>query len=108
MRLDGFVGLSAGDEKGTLTTKPFRLDGGNLELNVDASAGSVRVECLDEQGRPLPGYAGEQAVRFENMDNVRFRPTWNNGADLTPLVGRNIRLKIELQNAQLFAFQIQK
>jgi hypothetical protein len=35
-RLDGFACLEVRDRQGSVTTRPFRLDGGELEVNVDA------------------------------------------------------------------------
>src|SRR5262249_47686497 len=47
LRLDGFVALEAGEQAGQLITRPFRLDGKHLELNVDArDKGILRVELL--------------------------------------------------------------
>jgi hypothetical protein len=105
LRLDGFAALEAGDGAGTLTTRPFKLDGKHLELNVEAnSGGSVRVEFLDADGQAIAGYNGTAA----DVDSVRFRPEWSQQADLTALVGRTVRLRIELKNARLYAFQVQE
>lgn len=107
LRLDGFAALEAGDAAGTLTTRPFTLEGQHLELNVDAkNGGRVRVEMLDAEGRPVEGYSGEAAPTEKNVDELRHRPKWSNHEDLAALVGRTVRLRIELQNARIYAFQI--
>jgi hypothetical protein len=106
LRLDGFVALEADDQPGQLTTKPFVLDGEQLELNVAAPDGAVRVELLDLAGKPISGYAGSQAKEFTGVDDLRWRPSWEGHADLADLVGQTVRLRIHLRDAQLFAFQV--
>jgi len=107
LRLDGFVPLVAGEAGGSLTTKPFRLDGKQMELNVVApSGGEIRVEILDADGRPLRGFSGPQAARGAGIDDLRWRPKWEGAEDLSSLDGRVIRLRIHLKQAKLFAFQV--
>jgi hypothetical protein len=65
LRLDGFVGLRAGETAGTIVTKPFRLEGQELMVNVDARDGQASVEVLDETGQPLPGYARRRGHRSD-------------------------------------------
>ena len=49
------VVLEAGGEWGHVTTKPFRLDGDTLEVNIDASEGGFLVEILDAEQSALCG-----------------------------------------------------
>ncbi len=53
LRRDGFVSLDAGDELGTLLTKPFVLAGTTLHVNVDAKAGDLGVTVLGEDGQTV-------------------------------------------------------
>ena len=107
LRLDGFVALEAADEAGTITTKPFPLEGKHLELNVDArDHGMVRVELLDEAGQPMDGFSGDHAEWFRGVDQLRFQPVWTSQADLATFKGKTIRLKIHLKNARLYAFHV--
>jgi len=109
LRLDGFAAMQAGETPGMLTTRPFALAGQHLELNVDAQAGgSVRVELLDADGRPVPGYSGDDAGVTADVDDLRFRPTWSKQHDLESLVGRTVRLRIELRKARVYAFQVRE
>jgi hypothetical protein len=58
LSMDGFASIHAGASGGTMMTKPIRFSGDKLVLNYWTSAGgSIRVELLDESGKPLPGYA---------------------------------------------------
>ena len=110
IRLDGFFYLQANDPWGQLTTKPFRLLGETLEVNVNATHGEFFVEVLDEQNQSLNQadlqFGVHHAQRYANLDALRLRPRWQGGRDLSPLVGRTIRLRFHLRNASLYAFQI--
>jgi len=102
-RLDGFVSMDAGLEPGTITTKPMVFSGNRLELNVKAK-GWMKAGILDENEKPVDGFAVEDGDAFEG-DSVRKVVSWRNGADVRSLAGRPIRLKFELKDAKLFAFQ---
>jgi hypothetical protein len=106
LRLDGFVSLSAADEPGTITTRPFKVEGRQLELNIDASQGQVSVEILDAAERPIPGFARQDCRSSERIDELRFQPRWENQAGIAALEGQVVRLGIHLHNAHLYAFQI--
>ena len=106
LRLDGFVAMQTGVEAGSVTTKPFQLEGKILELNVDASdQGMVRVELLDAAGQPLDEFSGDHAQWSDGVDELRFRPRWRNHTDLAPLAGKTVRLKVHLKSARLYAFR---
>ncbi len=104
--LDRFVGLQANKETGSVTTKPFQLNGGRLLLNVEAQQGAVAVEVLDAKGSTIEGFTARQS-RTRNVDALRLEPTWKSKRNLSELRGMTIQLRIYLQNATLFAFQIQ-
>ncbi len=55
LRLDGFISVEPEGMEGTLTTRPFRLAGNVLRLNADARHGSILVEVLRPNGRPVAG-----------------------------------------------------
>lgn len=106
LRLDGFVGLVAGDKEGEFTTKPFELKGKNLEINLDAAnSGWVQVEVLDLNGNPIEKFSGANAMKLNDVDDLRARPKWSSAADLQELIGTPIRLRFSLQNAKVYAFQ---
>ena len=100
--------LKAGTKEGVLVTKPFRLDGNTLEINIDAKAdkGEFHVEVLDANGKAISGYSGRNAILFRNIDSLRFRPRWKGASDLSALQGKTIRLKFHLRRSKLYAFQI--
>ena len=102
LRRDGFVSIDAGD--GTLTTKPIRMSGDRLLLNADASQGSVRVEILGTDGRPLPGFGRKDAVEVKG-DSLRHGVSWKQGADLSRLKGKPIGLRFHIERGKLFSFR---
>ena len=103
LRLDGFASLRAG--KGTVTTKPLRFTGDRLELNgrTENESGSISVEVLDENGRPIPGFSAADCVPVKG-DQLRGEVKWR-GTEISKLAGKKIQLKFHLENAELFAFQ---
>jgi hypothetical protein len=104
LRLDGFFYLQAKDTPGTVVTKPFKLEGDKLQINVNAKAGWVRVELLDENGKAVPGFSGKDAKQHKSADNLRLAPKWKSGGDLSSLKGKTVKLRFTLQNAKLYAF----
>ena len=104
--LDRFISQQAQDKLGTITTKPFKLEGDTLQVNVDAEGGKFYVEVLDADGKPIPGFTVRQAKVFSGIDELRLEPQSNSNKDLSSLKGRTIRLKFYLYNAKLYAFQI--
>jgi len=107
LRLDGFMSLDASGTLGTVTTKPFELEGGTLAVNVDAKTGRFYVEVLDAEGMPIPGFTAGDARFCNDMDELRSKPRWKSHKGLSALKGKTIRLKFYLYDSKLYAFQIQ-
>ena len=103
LRLDGFVSVDAGEETGTLVTKPFRCHGGRLSINAAARGGLVVVAVLDDGGIQHEGYGRVDCAPFDG-DSVRQHITWRGKGSLDELRGRDIRLKFYLRSARLYSF----
>jgi hypothetical protein len=97
LRRDGFVSLDAGNTPGVLTSKPFRVEGGRLHVNVEARAGTLAVEVLDEEGTPVA--ESEPIVG----DHPRKTVEWKRGG-LEHLNGQTIRFRFTLRNASLYSY----
>jgi len=106
LRLDGFVALSAGNQPGSIVTKPFKLVGNHLSCNTDASQGEIQVEILDADGKPIPGYCGNDAPRTNGVNELDWQPQWKIATNLSALRNQVIRLKFNLRQARLYAFQV--
>jgi hypothetical protein len=105
IRLDGFVSAQAPMSGGELITRPIMFRGHMLALNFSTSAaGSLRVEIQDVNGQPLPGFALEDCPPIFG-DTIERPVTWAQGQDVSALAGRAVRLRFELKDADLFAFQ---
>jgi hypothetical protein len=98
LRLDGFVSLDPEMESGRLLTKALRLEGNQLYLNASCgNNGNISVEMLDDSGATV---AASHPV---TGDGVRLSVRWKQ--NLEPEFLKNpVRLKIQLNNASLFAF----
>jgi hypothetical protein len=105
LRLDGFVYLAAGEQEGTVLTKP---------LVISAKTGS-EYGCQKRRGiRRDPGCGrqyhqrlrSEDAKPFINTQGVALEPRWSSQADFSTLKGKIVRLKFRLQKAKLYAFQV--
>lgn len=107
LELDRFIcQATRGDDHGMIVTKPFVLAGSKLQINVKAEKGMVRVDVLDAEGRPIPGFSGAKSQEFQAVNQLRLEPRWNRSADLSRWKGKVIRLKFTLANAKLYAFQV--
>lgn len=105
LRLDGFVSAQAPMSGGELVTKPVRFKGTKLELNFASSAaGGLRVEIQDADGKPMPGFALEDCPQIFG-DSIERTVTWKNGGEVGSLIGKPVRLRVELKDANLFAFK---
>lgn len=113
-RKDGFVSVRGGGEGGQLLTKPliladlaerlvvnFKTNGGQA---VEGGQIQVAIESVD--GQPLDGYALQDCVPLAG-DSINKTVTWKTGADISTLEGKTVRLRFQLQDAELFSIQFQ-
>jgi hypothetical protein len=115
-RLDGFVSLDAGGQTGTVITRPLIFEGNELTLNV-AAKGMVKVAILpgmeitgfnigltNPPKKPVRGFGIDDCDPIRT-DSVRQVVTWKGDPDVGNLAGKVVRLRFEMQNAKLYAFQ---
>ena len=105
LRRDGFVSLDAGDEAGTLTTRPVTFSGKYLFVNVDAAAGELRAEVLDEQGEVLAPFTQEACIPAA-ANSTCAMITWQGVEDVAAVAGRPVRFRFHLHNGSLYAFWV--
>lgn len=105
LRKDGFVALHAGGESGEVLTRPLVFTGKRLLINHATDAvGWIRFELCDTQGKPIDGFSFyDSETLFGN--ELEHEVTWRKGADLSKLAGKPVRLRLRLQNADVFSFQ---
>jgi len=105
LRRDGFASMDAGDQEGTLTTRPVRFEGKHLFVNVAAPEGELRVEILDEKGKAVAPFTREQCVPVA-ADSVLQAVTWKGAKGLSALAGRPVRFRFHLRSGRLYAFWV--
>ena len=104
---DRILGIEAGGELGTFSTRPLIFDGRQLLLNVEPIGAdpSVRVQLLSaEDHSPVGGCTFDQCVPLitDELDGV---VRWRSGADLSEWAGKPVRLHVQLRAMRIYAFQ---
>lgn len=104
-RLDGFVSADAPAGGGSFVTPALVFTGSGLKLNVQVRpGGAVRVGLLEPCGTAVPGRSVEDCVPIVG-DSVALAVQWSTGADLSGRASKPTKLRVEMQNASLYAFQ---
>lgn len=89
-------------------TTPFIVQHPKLFLNAATwNSGSIRVEALTPDWQPIPGFTEPEAreIRGDALDHpVR----WQNQADVSGLIGKQIRLKCHMTRARIHAMTFSK
>ena len=107
-RVDGFVSASAHGKPGALLTKPLKFGGAHLQLNyVAGQGGSVRVELQDESGEAYSGYSTDDCVLLRG-DSIDAAVRWKDGRNAESLIGKTVRMKLVLQDADVYSFRFAK
>ena len=100
LRLDGFASLAAPYKGGEAITKPFTFSGSELEINYSTSAaGDIRFEMQDTNGKTLE--ESETIIGNEIARSVQ----WKSGKTLKELIGKTVRLRIVMKDADLYSIR---
>jgi len=105
MRRDGFASMDAGNELGTLMTRPVKFKGRYLFVNVDNPDGELRVEVLTKDEKPIKALSLNDCNPI-SADSTIEQVTWKGGMDLASLTEQPVRLKFRLKNGKLYSFWI--
>lgn len=71
---------------------------------MKATSSFLKIEQQDAAGKPLPGFSLEDC-HLQYGDQLDRVVTWKGGPAVGALAGRPVRLRIELKDADLFAFR---
>ena len=105
LRLDGFASLAAHYKGGEAITKPFTFNGNELEINFSTSAaGEIRFEIQDANGKPVSGFTLEDSQAIIGNEIART-VQWKNGKSLKELIGKPVRLRIVMKDADLYSIR---
>ncbi len=103
IRKDGFACYRAPYSGGDIVTKPFVLEGAELEINFGTSAaGHIVVSLLDEKGNKLEGYESCELVGNSTARKVKIAKR----EDMEKMVGKTVCLKFQMQDAAIYSFVI--
>lgn len=64
----------------------------------------MRVEIQDAAGAPIPDYGIDDCQQIIG-DEIEREVTWTRGRDVGELAGRDVRLRFELKDADLYSFK---
>ena len=105
LRRDGFASMDAGEAEGTLITRPVRFSGKYLFVNVDAPAGELCAEVLDEKGNAVAPFTPGNCEPVR-ADRTLHQVKWRGVADLSPLSEKPVRFCFHLKNGKLYSFWV--
>jgi sugar phosphate isomerase/epimerase len=105
---DRLVGLrpSTG-EPGFVLTRPMLVSEGMalvVNAQIDGQGGVIRAELRDDNNRPLPGFTLEESDPITRSGYAQG-VTWA-GRDIGSAPLKEVRIRFELTNAQLFTFDL--
>ena len=105
LRLDGFTSLHAPYEGGTFVSKPLKFSGKKLSLNFSTSAaGGLKVQLEQADGKPYPGFTLDDCKEIIGDEIARY-VVWKNGNNVSSLVGKIVRIRIAMKDADLYSLQ---
>lgn len=95
VRRQGFASMHGDAKGGSFTTKQLKVTGSKLVINYATSAaGSVKIEALDDAGAVVAKSGEIYGDEFEVA-----------ALDLSKLTGKNVALRVQLKDADLYALR---
>ncbi len=105
IRTDGFVSVHAGGEQGEILTRPLVFTGDRLVVNYATDAvGWLRFELCEIDGTPINGFSMVDSEMLYGNE-IAHAIAWRSGADLSALAGQPVRLRVRLENADLYSLR---
>mgnify|MGYP002622814383 FL=1 len=87
-------------------TRPFTVGQSRLYVNAAAwDQGGIRVEALTPDWQPIPGFTAAEALEIRG-DALDHAVQWKDHADVSRLVGQQVRLKFHMTRARLYAMTL--
>ncbi|MCC6488127.1 MAG: hypothetical protein IT364_11570, partial [Candidatus Hydrogenedentes bacterium] len=105
LRTDGFVSVHAPYAGGEMVTKSLVFSGTELVINYSTSAaGSVWIELQYADGIPIEGFTRADCDEIIG-DEIARVVTWKGSSDLSTLVGKPVRVRAVMKDADLYSIQ---
>lgn len=105
LRRDGFASMDAGQDGGTLTTRPVRFTGKHLYVNARGDQGELLLAVLDERGAEIAPYTRQNCIPLRS-DGTQQAVHWNGATDLSALAGEPVRFRFHLRRGSLYSFWV--
>jgi hypothetical protein len=106
-RVDGFVSANTGNVEGLLRTRPVKVTGARLRLNLDTGAlGELRVGLTDAAGKPIAGFELEQCTPIQ-INSTGAAVTWSGNDDLSNLKGREVKIEFRSRRTKVYSFRFE-
>lgn len=105
LRRDGFASMKAGEDTGTLTTRPVRFSGTHLFVNAACPRGELRVEVLGRDGKVVAPFSLDNCVPVQT-DRTIQAVSWKGAKDLTALANKPVRFRFHLRQGELYSFWV--
>jgi hypothetical protein len=103
LKPDRFISLDAGAKEAELLTFWFSLAGPEIYINADIRRdGQVVVELLTQEGKAIKGFSASDCVPVQG-DSLAHRVQWKGQPDVSPWVGKLVRLRVRAQRASLYS-----
>ena len=105
LRRDGFASLDADEKGGMLTTRPVLFRGKYLFVNVDAGAGALCAEILDESSQVIAPFSRTNSIPVRANKTLQVI-RWQGATDLSTLTGKPVKLRFLLEDGKLYSFWV--
>jgi hypothetical protein len=107
LRLDGFAAMTAGEQPGSILTKPLRIGSGRLYVNADISPGGyLKAEILDQNGKPRPGLELSASTSLTG-NTLRSPMVWKEITEIAHESNDAVQIRFVLKDAKLYSFWMQ-
>ena len=106
VKRDRFASINAGEQVGTVITRPLDFKNGALHLNAQiAKGGEINVAVLTRDAQPIAPWTIESCSALHG-DSIDMPVSWRDESKLTELNDSSVRLQFDLRSAKLFSFWI--
>ncbi len=103
LKPDRFVALVAGDEPAVAHTRRFTMRAPDIRINAEvAEGGSVRLEMLDADARPIPGYEMDRCLPIRG-DSTGHPVNWEGAPGGAAIVDRPVRWRLSATKAKVYS-----
>jgi hypothetical protein len=103
---DRFVSLDAGNQPGTVVTRPLTFAGKTLFVNAEvANSGYIKAELRNGAGKPVSTYTLDKCTPV--CGDVLNEVTWEDQKTIMHDPSQSLRVVFKLKNAKLYSFWIE-